>query len=174
MWVSLQQCQGTEGTTSPACHAQGFPLLAHGPGPHISLPRTSVPSPLMPQQGQTPGPHSPAQLWAPLSWASLWTQVPVWPHPQGGARCLGLPLVPPSLPWLPGAALLSAWGSASSHCVLQSDRDLLAQRVCSDCPMSPAPTHAGLAQTKAGALNHVLCAYALYHFGEWQHTTHIV
>lgn len=120
--------------------------------------RTSVPSPLMPQQGQAPGPHSPAQLWAPLSWASLWTQVPVWPHPQGGARCLGLPLVPPSLPWLPGPALLPAWGSASSHCVLQSDRDLLAQRVCSDCPMSPTPTHAGLAQTRAGAINHMLCA----------------
>lgn len=45
MWVSLQQCQGTEGTTSPACHAQGFPLLAHGPGPHISFPKDISPFP---------------------------------------------------------------------------------------------------------------------------------
>lgn len=91
---------------SPDC-PWSLPGLSHPaltPGPHIGTLGPSVPTPVMPQQSQSPSPHSPSPAMGPtepgphpgLAWAG--------PHLQGGAQRLGMG---PS--WCPQAAPVWSW-----------------------------------------------------------------
>lgn len=89
--------------TVPAWPPWGSPHTAHSPGPQLSPLGLSIPSPMMPQQGPSPAPHSPA---LPIHDPCQARPHHNLHHPLRGAWCPGLRL--PMVPHIPD------WGGETS------------------------------------------------------------